>query len=210
MDDISVIGGDGLVNMLSGTPAILDRYRASNYFLQMHHGCVGIVQPIWFVRAALAEFKAAVETVASGLPEPHNKTIWKKSATKVALGNCVLTKVLGTLRNIAFHTSQPVGDTAVFHYQMATVSEPVSSSLQIIFFSPLTFSRETKKSGITQENIEWFNRQSQCLPACLLINEAWFLLGTKISWLSSSPSLSTAPNPIQWVASKLAPPNVKR
>lgn len=210
MDDISIIGGDGLVNMLSGTPAILDRYRASNYFLQMHHGCEGIVQPIWFVRAALAEFKAAVETVASGLPEPHNKAIWKKSATKVALENCVLTKVLGKLRDIAFHTSQSVGDTAVFHYQMATVSEPVSSSLQTIFFSPLTSSRETNKSGITQENIEWFNRQSQCLPAYLLINEAWFLLGTKISWLSSSPSLSTATNSIQGAASKLAPPNVKR
>lgn len=210
MDDISVIGGDGLVNMLSGTPAILDRYRASNYFLQMHHSCTGIVQPIWFVRAALAEFKAAVETVASGFPAPLNKTIWKKSAAKVALENCVLTKVLGKLRDIAFHTSQSVGDTAVFHYQMASVSEPVSSSLQTIFFSPLTSSRETKKSGITQEDIDWFNRQSQCLPAYRLMNEAWFLLGTKISWLSSPQSLSTATNSIQGAASQLAPANVKR
>jgi len=187
MDDISVIGGDGLVKMLSGTPAILDRYRASNYFLQMHHRCEGIVQPIWFVRAALAEFKAAVETLASGLHEPHKKAIWKKSAAKQALEECTLTKVLGKLRDIAFHTNQSVGDSAVFRYQMATVSEPVLSSLQTIFFSPLTSSRETKKSGITQEDLEWFNRQSQCWPAYLLITEAWFLLGSKISWLSSSP-----------------------
>lgn len=203
MDDISVIGGDGLVRMLSGTPAILDRYRASNYFLQMHHDCEGIVQPIWFVRAALAEFKAAVETVASGLPEPHKKAIWKKSAAKVALEKCALTKVLGKLRDIAFHTSQSVGDTAVFHYQIATVSEPVSSSLQTIFFSPLTSSRETKKSGITQADIEWFNRQSQCWPAYLLIDEAWFLLGCKINWLSDSPSNGSADT-------KLEMPHIQR
>lgn len=187
MDDILVICGDGLIGMLSGTPAILDRYRASNYFLQMHHGCEDIVQPIWYVRAALAEFKAAVETVASGLPEPHKKAVWKKSEAKVALEKCALTKALGKLRDIAFHTSQSVGDVSVFHYQVATVNEPVSSSLQTIFFSPLTPSRETKKSGITQEEIEWFNRQAQHWPAYHLIEEAWFLLGSKISWLSSSP-----------------------
>ena len=181
MDDISVIGGDGLINMLSGTPAILDRYRASQYFLSMHFRCEGIAQPVWYVRAALAEFKAAVETVASGLPESHKKAAWKKSEASVTLQKCALTKALGKLRDIAFHTNQHIEHASVFRYQIATFSEPLTCSLQSIFFSPLTPSRETKKSNITQKEIEWFNRQSQHWPAYHLIEEAWFLLGTKIS-----------------------------
>lgn len=194
MDDITVISGDGLSHMLSGMPAILDRYLASSYFLKMYNGCEGAVQPIWFVRAALAEFKAAVETIASGLPEPHKKAIWKKSAAKVALDKCILTKVLGKLRDVALHTNQTVGDTGVFRYELITIHGPISSSLQTVFFSPLTSSRETKKSSITQDDLEWFNRQSKVWPASHLINEAWFQLSTKINWLASPLSLSSTPS----------------
>lgn len=180
MDDITVISGDGITQMLSATPAIYDRFCASRYFIKMHHDCEGIVQPIWCVRAALAEFKAAVETVASGLSNSDHKTFWRKSQAKTVLEACPLTKTLGKVRDLAFHTSQPIGEVSVLQYYIATVNEPVFASILTVFFAPLVTSRETKKSGITSQEIDWFNRQSKHWPACNLIEEAWYLLAVRI------------------------------
>src|SRR5690606_39535750 len=95
MNDIQLIGGDGVEEILSSHTNIFDRYGASMYFSKFseRHDLPENTR-LWYSRAALYEFKAGLETISSCFQEQWARKAWDNSEVKAKLRSDVLMKCI--------------------------------------------------------------------------------------------------------------------
>lgn len=175
MKDITITGGDGIAEMLACCPDLADRHKASMHFLRCaaKAGPTGSLR-IWNSRAAVAELKAACETINDSLPDRNFIKVWGRSNEKKALEADLLLKCIGKVRDLSLHTAKQTLVKKEFRYHLASsVGLTPKQSIEV-FASPIIADVNTKASGISSECIVWFNRQASMWPVKNLVVESWW------------------------------------
>lgn len=191
MKDITIIGGDGISRMLACCPDLADRHRASMHFLKRaaKAGPTGSLR-IWNSRAAVAELKAACETIEDSLPDRNFIKVWERSNEKKALEADLLLKCIGKIRDLSLHTARRILLKKEFRYHLASsVGLTPKQSIEV-FASPIIADGNTKTSGISSECIVWFNRQASIWPVEKLVVESWWRFACAIdSFMAATTQL---------------------
>lgn len=131
---------------------------------------------IWYSRAAVAELKAALETVNDSFPDRATIKVWERSSERAELGSDHLLKCLGKIRDLVLHTAKPILNSKAFAFYLVTSSGTTTQQTTEIFVSPITPDAETTRSAISLIEIAWFNRQANMWPLKELVVESWWRL----------------------------------
>ncbi len=176
MKDINVISN----NYAQGSYQLLresfDRARASVYFADLcskESNNKNENKSRWYYRASLSEFKSIFDVLPTDFKNIGLAKIWKRSEFKNTLDSNVLITVLSKARDLAIHSASLKGNHKNIVWQYMNENEPIPIEHYSLFFNEIN--REMlndKASYITQEQLNWFNKQSKEWPAYLLVREA--------------------------------------
>ena len=174
--DIETISGDfvnGSFNLLSTS---YDRVRATKYFCGKIQELTSLnddVRAKWYFRAALAEFKSAIESIGADIKELKASGTWKDSFYGKEMYKQILTKILTRVRNFSVHSSRITGDFKKYLVERIEGNTSGLEEMRSLFIDHLDKETNVKRmSGVTREELDWFNRQSEKWPANLIIHSA--------------------------------------
>lgn len=179
MKDIQTISGDYVQGSFHLLAHAGDRAKASLFFARR----VGdeaekenYLMAQWFFRASLSEYKSVFDVLPTDLKEINLDKIFKMSLFKKEMDAHPLIAVLKKARDLAIHSATFQGQERHFHVIRCDGNGQTPTSFGAVFFDEVN-KVNLKKDDlrfITEEQLGWFNRQSQGWPAHLLIQEAIF------------------------------------
>ena len=179
MKDIQTISADYVQGSFQLLEHAGDRARASLYFARR----VGeeaekenYLMAQWYYRASLSEYKSLFDVLPADLRDINLDKIFNMSPFKKEMDSHPLITVLKKARDLAIHSTKFQGQGRHFHVIRCDSSGQTPISYGAVFFDPVKedhIKKEDRKY-ITEEQITWFNKQSQGWPAHLLIQEAIF------------------------------------
>lgn len=180
MDDIGVISGNIDYNSILILPSTLDRIDAVNYHCEsVESYCYrkDFRKAKWHFRGALSEFKSIFDVVRLDIKNIEMKNIWNKDNHFFRnIANSTLINILKKTRNFAVHTAHMNGEIGKFNFVSIDINGEKRMSEDSIFINPIDQNSSYELNKIvTNEEIEWFNRQIKFWPAHLIIKEAVFL-----------------------------------
>jgi hypothetical protein len=177
MKDIQVInvyvqGSFGLL------PEALDRLRGCHYFcneVQRYSTIEDDQKAKWCFRAAMSAYQSVLDTIDSDIKNSLGKNFWKDSAQKKEMDNNTLVKLLSRVRNFAVHSARISGQIKKY---AVSVTDSRGERVEIersLFFDELKKSKNFKGvSGVTADEVRWFNKQSSTWPVNLLIRHGLY------------------------------------
>ncbi|MDA8433182.1 MAG: hypothetical protein M0Z60_09505 [Nitrospiraceae bacterium] len=183
MKDIEVIGGDLDYGKIEILPYVYDRTKSIFYhhnLIEQFCSSLEFSKATWHFRSALSEFKSIFDVLAYDLRKLQLDKIWQSSQVSQNLEKDVLIKVLKKTRDLAIHTAYIKGDKRRFCFTVLDGSGERYRSDERIFIDPINryhCKRDgsgKKSTSLTNEEIEWFDRQTHFWPAHLIIEEALF------------------------------------
>jgi hypothetical protein len=95
-----------------------------------------------------------------------------RSKFKKEIENNALIKVLKKARDLSIHTTKLSGDHKSINVTFINGKGESPKTISYVFINPIKEEMDKDLSVITDEEVEWFNRQAQKWPAHLLIKEA--------------------------------------
>ncbi len=193
MRDINVIGGDGLLSKLAFSEDLTDRFLASKHFVARANksGPSGRLR-IWYSRSAIMELKAACETIKSSLPSRASMKAWDQSEQAKIVRSDPLLKCLAKVRDFCLHTSEPALLKKKFEVHVYSERGVRLQRSIEVFVVPLSAGGHNAKSGISADEIEWFNRQAEQWPLEHLLRHAWWIFACQLANFAAISKLRTS------------------
>lgn len=178
MQDIQVISGPYVSSSFNILPTTDDRVSACLYFCQKSHDFATDYEDQtakWYFRAALSEYQAALESVDHDVKRIFGKNLWKESRFQTNMMAHPLVKILTKLRNFSVHSARLSGELKSYFVVVLDGQDEKVDNMRSIFIDQLDRRANVKDiSGVTSDEIAWFNRQSACWPADLLLRQALY------------------------------------
>jgi hypothetical protein len=183
MEDIKIIGGDLCYDKIKVLPFTYDRIQAIFYHcksIETHCSHQDFLKAKWHFRGTLSEFKSLFDIFPYDLRKLFLDKIWEKRERSKFVKNleresCVLIQILNKTRDLAIHTAHIKGDIHKFLFTYLDGSGEHKMVSELIFIDPVCREYSKELKNFFDEEITWFNRQTQIWPAHLLIKEAVFL-----------------------------------
>ena len=176
--DIKTISGDFVNGSFNLLPISFDRVKATKYFCSKIQELTSLnddVHAKWYFRAALGEFKSAIDSIGADIKQLNGSNTWKGSSCENEMYNQVLIKILTRVRNFTVHSSRITGDFKNYFIERIEGTNSNIEEWRSLFIDHLDKKQNVKGiSGVTQEELDWFNRQSEKWPANLIIHSAIF------------------------------------
>ena len=176
MRDIESIKGDYVQGSYQLLPKAGDRVSAALFFARQ---CAQTAEAQneelarWYYRATLSEFKSILDVLCSDMREYGVDKIWNRSQFKKQIKNNPLIKVLKKARDLSVHTVKLSGDHKSINVTFIDEKGERPKTIWCVFVNPIKKEMDKQLSTIiTDEEVEWFNRQAQKWPAHLLVKEA--------------------------------------
>jgi hypothetical protein len=185
MKDIEVIGSDYVQGSYQLLNESVDRVRAALYFAELcekEANDKNVKKSRWYYRASLSEYKSIFDVIKTDFKNMGLYHVWKKSEFKEMLDKNTLVTVLNKARDLAIHSSSLKGNhkKKIWKYLDENGETPIEYNS--IFFDPIKHDMlVSNASYITQEDLIWFNKQSEQWPVYLLIREAIYRSSVPIS-----------------------------
>ena len=175
MRDIGSIRGDFVQGSYLLLPKAGDRVSATLFFArQCEQTAEAQNEKLarWYYRATMSEFKSIFDVLLSDMREYGVDKIWNRSKFKKEIENNALIKVLKKARDLSIHTTKLSGDHKSINVTFINGKGESPKTISYVFINPIKKEMDKDLSVITDEEVEWFNRQAQKWPAHLLIKEA--------------------------------------
>lgn len=174
--DIETISGDFVNGSYHLLPISYDRVRATKYFCKKIQELTALDDDLhakWYFRAALGEFKSALESIGADVKQIKGSNTWHKSSCENEMYNHILIKILTRVRNFSVHSSRITGDFKKYLIERIEGNNSKIEKVRSLFIDQLDKKGNVKGiSGVTQEELDWFNKQSEKWPAHLIIHSA--------------------------------------
>ena len=174
--DIQVISGDfvnGSFNLLSIS---FDRVKACTYFcenVQKLASSGNDERAKWYLRAALGEFRSALEAIGTDIKRMEGTNTWKDSAEEIEMFSHPLVKILTKVRNFSVHSSCLSGNCQEFLVNRIDEQGERPERWRSLFFDQMDKKTNVKGiSNVTEDELKWFNRQAKQWPANLVLHSA--------------------------------------
>jgi hypothetical protein len=184
MDDIQVVGNDFVQGSFLLLPCSGERARASLFFARQLDRAArdrNEEHARWYFRASLSEFKSTFDVLHSDLRDRCLVNKWKESRFKLEVESHPLVKVLRKARDLAVHSMLVRGYGADFRVVVLSTSGESEEAIPSLFIDPIDLAIQRRGTGhISSDDVSWFNRQSACWPAHLLIQEAIYQASVSI------------------------------
>lgn len=188
MKDIQIIGGDLAYNKIQILPSTYDRIQAIFYHcksIETHCSHQDFLKAKWYFRSTLSEFKSLFDVLPNDLRRLHLDKIWERRERSKFVKNLerkssVLIQILKKTRDLAIHTAYIKGDVSKFLFTYLDGSGEHEKVSELIFIDPVRREYSKELKNFSDEEITWFNIQTQIWPAHLLIKEAVFITCVKL------------------------------
>jgi hypothetical protein len=184
MKDIQIIGSDFQRYSFSLLPESFDRLRSCHYFCEETQNYTtqeNDKMAKWYFRAAMSSFQSTLDTIDGDVKRKLGKNYWKESDQRKLMYSDSLVKILSKLRNFTVHTTRLSG--AAKDYFVTKIDGNGSRVIEIrsLFFDALGKNKNIKGiSSVSEEEVQWFNKQSETWPADLLIREGLYQASTYV------------------------------
>ena len=178
MNDIQWIGHFYQEHSFDLLPESFDRVLSCRYFcdqIKKHSTSKNDQVAIWYFRAALSVYQSIIDNINGDVKKIFGKNMWCDSPEKTEMLQDPLVKLLSKARNFAVHSSRI---SAKGREHQVTIIDGNGNREEI--FRSLFFDEIDKKinfkdvSNVSQEEIDWFNRQSKIWAVDLLISHGLF------------------------------------
>jgi hypothetical protein len=182
MKDIQIIGEDLAYDKIQVLPSTYDRIQAIFYHcksIEAHCSHQDFLKAKWHFRSTLSEFKSLFDVLPYDLRRLHLDKIRERMERSKFVKNLeresgVLIQILKKTRDIAIHTAHIKGAIRKFLFTYLDGSGEHEMVSELIFIDPVRREYSKELKNFSDEEITWFNRQTQIWPAHLLIKEAVF------------------------------------
>lgn len=174
--DIKTISGDFVNGSFDLLTISFDRVKATKYFCNKIQELASINNDLhakWYFRAALGEFRSALESIGAAFKQLNGSNSWKDSSCEKDMYDQILIKILTRVRNFTVHSSRITGDFKKYFIKRIEGNNSNIEEMRSLFIDHLDKKGNVKGiSKVTQEELDWFNRQSETWPANLIIHSA--------------------------------------
>jgi hypothetical protein len=178
MKDIQIIGGDLPYDKIQILPSTYDRIQAIFYHcrsVESYCSSQDFQKAKWHFQSTLSEFKSLFDVLPHDLRKLYLDKIWGRSKFARNLGSNVIIQILKKTRDLAVHSTHIKGDVRKFLLTYLDGSGEHEKVSELIFIDPIRREYSKELKIFTNEEITWFNRQSEHWPAHLIIKEAIFI-----------------------------------
>lgn len=184
--DIQIIGKSFQERSFELLPESLDRFNACHYFctgVQRYSTLKDETKARWYLRAALSGFRSVLDSLDGEIRKKLGKNLWQESKQERDMNKHVLIKMLNKIRNYSIHSARINGK--VKEYSISIIDEKGGriEDVRSLFFDELDKKENFKDaSKVSDEELKWFNRQSQAWPSNLLIKEGLYQASTFVHY----------------------------
>ena len=176
LPDIHAISGDYVQGSFTLLPLSGERAGAVLFFarlMEVHARESATSTAIRYFRAALGEFKSIFDLLPSDLKDLGLSQQWSRSPLKTELDALPLISVLKKVRNFAVHSARVRGYGREFRVTVLGDGGDAIQDIPSIFVESLERNLLGRDIGdISDDSLDWFNRQASFWPAHLLLQEA--------------------------------------
>ncbi len=184
MKDIQTIGSDFQRDSFNLLPESFDRLRSCLYFCeetQKYSTLEDDSKAIWYFRAAMSAFQSTLDTIDGDVKAELGKNLWCESDQRREMYREPLVKILSKIRNFAVHSARVSGIAREYHVTRIDGEGSRVVDVRSIFIDSLSKKTNIKDiSSVSNDEVQWFNRQSETWPADLLIRKGIYRASTYV------------------------------
>lgn len=159
-------------------PEALDRLRGCTYFcdeVQKYASLKDDQKAKWYFRASMSAFQSVLDAINGDIKNALGRNLWKHSAEKNDMNSNTLVKLLTRVRNFAVHSSRISAKAKRFTVTTVDSRGEKVDSVRSLVFDELKKSQNFRGlSGVTVDEVKWFNKQSKTWPLNLLIRHGLY------------------------------------
>lgn len=173
--DIQAIGGDYVQDSFTLLPLSGERASAALFFARLvdfhaRGGSTDVAR--WYFRAAVSEFRSIFDLLPADLKARGLSHQWERSPFRTKLDEHPLVAILNKVRNFAVHSAHVRGFGKDFSVTILDGDSERQEDIPGIYIEQLRRQTLGRDKEMSDEALDWFNRQINMWPSHLIVQEA--------------------------------------